>query len=622
MSEVTKENIISSNVIWDIESIYPSIDSNQFRDDFSELEKKISLLEASSLNLTPKLKMILSQPKNSVVDSTLVNEIQEFLEHSESAQILFYNLYFYLHALISIDFTVTKLKSKYSELQMLQSRLKESETTVDLFLSLCDKNYIEAVLSSPKCRPHEFIISRQRLKSKKLLSEQEENLIIALNNSGHKAWSELYDNLCGQMKCELKFTDRTETVGLSVALSYLKQEDSERRAVAWRAVQEAWGSNIESAAAIVNALAGWRHAENKKRSINYTVTHLDAPLHRNCITRSTLEAIIEACRLNLPDTQAAGKTMAKLLGSDKLEPWDMLAPCPITAVKGKKNFKEAIDAIKAASSSISSELAEFIELNYQKNWIDGRVLPNKATGAYCTQLVKAKEPRVFMTYMGSNHDVMTLAHELGHAYHYWLIKDLPFAQQHYPSTLAETASVFLETVLGDYLFTRAESKEEQLEFAWGNAERALAFLINIPARFEFEDKFHQLRLKRTLSPEEICKLNNEVWTKWYGDVLTKNDNLFWTHKLHFHMAGPGFYNFPYTFGYLFSLAIYARREQLGSNFFSVYKEILRDTGRMTAEDLIKKHLGENIETVEFWQKSISVVKNKLVNFEQIAKKFN
>jgi oligoendopeptidase F len=198
------------------------------------------------------------------------------------------------------------------------------------------------------------------------------------------------------------------------------------------------------------------------------------------------------------------------------------------------------------------------------------------------------------------------------------MRDLPLEETSYPMTLAETASIFAETVLKDVMIEKSKTQEQKLEFAWAHIEGAVNLLLNIPARFEFESSFYQKRKERTLSARELCELTDEAWTKWYGDSLTENDKMFWASKQHFAISHLSFYNFPYTFGYLFGLSIYARRKTLGKNFWPTYQAILRDTGRMKAEDLIQKHLGEDIRTTEFWQKSIDVVKSQIEDFKKLV----
>lgn len=417
----------------------------------------------------------------------------------------------------------------------------------------------------------------------------------------------------------MKYPDKTETVGLAQALGSLFQKEELERKTAWHAVQEAWTEHRETSAAILNSLAGWRHEVNKKRSHTKPLHYLDTPLHENRIQHATLDALMAACHKNIQSTRKAPVLMAKVLKKTHLDPWDLLAPSPLGEESKKVEFSEAVRLVREAYGNVDPLMADFVDMMVKNNWIEGRVLPNKTTGAYCTYFNKSRQPRVYMTYMGSDHDVSTLAHELGHAFHSWSMRDLPPVQTNYPMTLAETASVFGETALRDTLLQKAKTKEEKLDFSWNELEAASAFLINIPARFEFEKNFYDKRTEKALSPDELGTLMDEAWGKWYGPVLSKNDKLFWAHKLHFSIAGDNsFYNFPYAFGYLFSLSIYARRKELGADFMPTYVNVLRDTGRMTAEDLIQKHFGEDITQPEFWQKSLDLVVNKLTAIEELV----
>lgn len=232
---------------------------------------------------------------------------------------------------------------------------------------------------------------------------------------------------------------------------------------------------------------------------------------------------------------------------------------------------------------------------------------------------KSRTPRVFQTYMNSYKDVSTLAHELGHAYHSWALKDLPRSTTEYTMSLAETASIFSETLLADHLI-KISSPDIQFEIAWAEANHAAGLLINIPARYEFEKNFYTARQNGPLSPEELNQMTDQAWRKWYGENLSETEKQYWMTKLHFSISGVSFYNFPYTFGYLFSLGIYAQKEKYGKDFFKLYTDILKDTGRMTAEDLIKKHLNQDITQPEFWLESLKIVEKKAEHFENLLKK--
>jgi oligoendopeptidase F len=219
-----------------------------------------------------------------------------------------------------------------------------------------------------------------------------------------------------------------------------------------------------------------------------------------------------------------------------------------------------------------------------------------------------------MTYKGSLDDVSTLAHELGHAFHNWVMRDLPLPETWYPMTLAETASIFAETVVSDVLLKTAETTTAKRRILWGELGSAEAFLMNIPARYRFECELYKARADRTLSPSELSDLMVGAWQKSYGDTLAEMNELFWCSKLHFHMSSTSFYNYPYTFGYLFALGVYAQREKLGPRFFDAYVQLLRDTGRMSAEDLAWKHLNVDLRQPQFWLDSIAMIDRQIEQF--------
>ncbi|WP_413577573.1 M3 family oligoendopeptidase [Bdellovibrio sp. HCB290] len=593
---------------WDIESVYPSISSKEFQADWNTIHSDLESLQKNIAELKPQF----ANP----TDKT-ISQIQNILLMDEQTSILGATLGTYLSCSLSVDSSNAEAKIKSSELDIFNSKFSQTMVPLRLFLQHCEESVFKKVLNHEKIKPYQFIFEQDRVIATYSLPEAQETLLKSLEVSGHSAWGELYDELSGNIRVQLKYPDRTETVGLAKASALTKTANELDRKVAWLGIQEAWNEHQHSAAAIVNALAGWRLEEAEKRSHTKPKTFMNDPLFNNRISQATLDAMISACKNNTKDIQKAGLLMAKVMKKDRLALWDLMAPSPIAASPAAIPFEQGAKIVRDAFAHVSPEMADFVQMMVDKNWIEGRILPNKRTGAYCTGFLKTQEPRVYMTYMGSNSDIGTLAHELGHGFHAWVMRDMSLGEQNYPMTLAETASVFAETVLGDALMSKAKSSEEKIENAWGDLESAMAFLVNIPVRYDFEHRFYEARKERTLSAQELRELMKTVWTEWYGDSTEGADELFWAHKLHFHIADLSFYNFPYTFGYLFSLSIYARRQELGASFMDKYKAILRDTGRMNAEELIMKHLGEDITQPAFWQKSIDVVKSKISHFESL-----
>jgi oligoendopeptidase F len=196
------------------------------------------------------------------------------------------------------------------------------------------------------------------------------------------------------------------------------------------------------------------------------------------------------------------------------------------------------------------------------------------------------------------------------------MRDLPASQRSYGMSLAETASIFGETLVRDALLGSASSGQERLNMAWEEMSALVAFILNIPTRFEFEKGLYEARGERPLLPRELRQMMSEAWTNWYGDALSEPDPLFWANKLHFYISGLSFYNFPYLFGYLFSLGVYAGRAE-GGDFYPRYRALLRDTGRMSAEDLATKHLEVDLTRSEFWQNTVTSLESRVDAFEDL-----
>jgi oligoendopeptidase F len=200
------------------------------------------------------------------------------------------------------------------------------------------------------------------------------------------------------------------------------------------------------------------------------------------------------------------------------------------------------------------------------------------------------------------------------------MRDLPRAETSYPMCLAETASIFFETVVAADLLARAQTSEEKFAIAYSNAESAGVFMLNIPARFKFEYDLYTRRSVGKLSKSEIDTLMVDAWKHYYGPSLERLDEvgIFSATKLHFSISGLSFYNFPYSFGYLFSLSVYAARGRLGPKFADVYTGLLRDTGRMTAEEVVAKWLDGDITQKKFWEGGVALVKSQVEEFEQFS----
>jgi oligoendopeptidase F len=214
----------------------------------------------------------------------------------------------------------------------------------------------------------------------------------------------------------------------------------------------------------------------------------------------------------------------------------------------------------------------------------------------------------------------TLAHELGHAYHSWVLRDEPVFLQDYPMNLAETASTFAEAVLGEQRLQRTTSDYERLQILDGMLGDAVAFLMNIHARFLFEDEFHKQRRNGELSADQLNQIMEKAQREAYLNQLADGgwNPRFWVSKLHFYITSIPFYNFPYTFGYLLSLGVYAIGKQSGKDFPRQYQQLLLATGCQDAEDAVQSTMGFDLKKPDFWLKSLSIIADRVAQFVELS----
>ena len=588
---------------WDLSIVYNDLSDPRIQDDIALVEQCIDLLNKQS------------------ADCGNVEIMQNAILTNEAASRLAGTVANFASCYASVDATNAEAKSLLGKMTRIFSELSQAFSPFDLTLTHADEEFILRVLDheNPDISGQAFSILNSRKLADTRLSNAEEQLLAAMSVDGKSAWGNLYDNLTGSLKVKLKYVDgKSEELGFSQAASILYGSEFERQEAAWRGVQDAMQTHQESFAAILNALAGWRLTENKKRSTKREAHFLEPSLHGSRIQAETLNAMMTVAKDSRAIGQKAGLLMAKVHGLDEMKPWNHLAAMPALSGEVKVyDFDEAIDVICEAFETVNPEMSEFVRLMVQNGWIDAAPNANKRLGAYCTKLPATRTPLVFMTWSGSRSDLMTLAHELGHAFHNWVIRDLPLCQTYYPMTLAETASIFAENIVRDHLISKAESVDEKLEMLWEELSSALALMINIPVRYEFEKSFYERRQDGELTADDFCELMSETWKEWYGDVMSEPDPYFWASKLHFSIDSVSFYNYPYLFGFLFSKGIYAQRETKGEAFYTDYINLLRDTGCMMAEDVVEKHLSMDLTQPTFWQQSVELVREKVDEFERL-----
>ena len=594
--------------VWDLSVAYSGLDDPRIAADIAFVRERLSdLLQWQ-------------------VAAAEITVLQQAVSQCELARISAYNLAEYAGCLLAVNSADEVARKLSGQVDKLLAELEQAFEPFDNRLIRMDAGELEQLLGtedgSGSLERFRFSIEQRRSLRDTRLDVAEEQLLSLMAVDGHAAWSHLYNRITGGLDVELALSDGScERVGLSQAASILYGGDSLRREPAWRGIRAQMEAHSESIAAILNALAGWRLSEYQKRSHTRPVHFLDPSLHDSRIDRRTLDCLLKVAWDNVELGRKAARLMAELYQTDSLEPWDQMAamPAPEGVQVREYSFSEAIDIIRKCFAGVDPEMGEFVDMMVERQWIDAAPQPRKQLGAFCSGFSAHRIPVVFMTWGNSMSDVLTLAHELGHAFHSWVMRDLPFSQSNYPMTLAETASIFAESVVRDELLAAAATSYERRLMLFEEMSSALAFLVNIPVRYEFERDFYEQRAEGELGVRALRELMSATWSRWYGDSMSQPDDLFWASKLHFSIADVSFYNYPYLFGYLFSKGVYAQRQQRGKAFYADYVKLLRATGSMTAEELAREHLQVDLAKPDFWQASIDIASAQVDAFERLLR---
>ncbi|MGF7046254.1 pepF/M3 family oligoendopeptidase [Paenibacillus sp. DS2015] len=483
----------------------------------------------------------------------------------------------------------------------LQAQLQSVSGEFDNLLRSTDDHTWEQWIAREEVRGISFIMNESRELAREKLSPELESLALDLAVDGYHGWSEFYDTIVSRV--QIPFEEEGEVVMLSAgqAANKLHVADAEARQDMFTKWEQTWTEAEDYCADTLNHLAGFRLKLYGRRGWNQL---LKEPLAINRMSEQTLNAMWNVIIESKPIFVEYLERKAKLLGVDKLSWVDVEAP--IGAVASKVTYQEAAENIVKQFGKFSPKLAEFSEMAFDKQWIEVEDRPGKRPGGFCTSLTQSKETRIFMTFSGTASNVSTLAHELGHGYHQHLMTDLPVLNQNYAMNVAETASTFAEMIVADALVKDAKNEQEKLGLLEEKIQNSIAFFMNIHARFLFETRFYDKRKEGLVSAQELSEIMEEAQKEAYCGALSSYHPHFWASKLHFYITGVPFYNFPYTFGYMFSTGLYVRAQQEGASFADKYDALLKDTGVMTVEELALKHLDADLTGSEFWQSAMDL----------------
>ncbi len=523
----------------------------------------------------------------------------------------------FLSCRTSADANDQAASTAMSGLDPVRTDLEKVTVAIRAGFSATGRDAFAALLAEPRLDGTSYYLDRIRQRAVWAMTPELEGLAADLAPTALRAWGRLYDQLSGTLRFTLRVPGRAaEEHPVAMTRTLLEDADPAVRRAALDGSAEAWKGAADVTAACLNSIAGTRLTLYKRRGIGH---FLEPALFDAGIERATLDAMLGAVRARQDIPRRYLRSKAARLGLSRLGFQDLMAPLPrpdAARVPWPDGCRRVRDAFGAAYPA----LRELAERAFADRWVDWSPRDGKRPGGFCTSSPLLGQSRVFMTYHGALGDVQTLAHELGHAFHNWVMRDLrPWARS-YPMTLAETASTFAEEVVLDATIAAPDlAAADRAAIIDARLQDAAVFLLNIPMRFDFEHDVYQHRADGELSVSRLGELMLDAQRKNYGDALdpAQLDPWFWASKLHFYITEVSFYNFPYTFGYLFSRGIVARFRAEGPSFLPRYEALLRATGSATAEDVASSTLGIDLRGRAFWDGAIDLIEADLARFEAL-----
>ena len=588
---------------WDMTVVYPGLDSPEFAAGFADVVARAAALEA----LFDAEGVDRGETGRSAADA--VAAVERVVEGLNATGEAFETLTAYLYGHVATDSRDDVAQARLSELERHRARLGTLRTRFTAWLGGMD---VEALVDrSPLLAAHAFPLRRAKRAAAHLMSPPEEALAAELNLSAGTPWGKLHDNLTSQLLVRLEVDGEERERPMSEIRNLALHPDREVRRRAYEAELAAWGANALPLAAAMNGIKGQVNTLTARRG---WADPLDEALFAAHIDRETLDALVGAAREAFPELRRYLKLKAQVLGLPALAWYDLFAP--VGRADREWAWPDATAFLLEQFGVYSDRMRGLADRAVRERWIDAGPRPGKRGGAFCMGL-RGDESRILANYTPSYDGVSTLAHELGHAYHNLNEAGLTPLQRETPMTLAETASTFCETIVREAALTRADAPE-RLFILEQSLQGSCQIVVDILSRFDFERRVFAARRERELSIDELNGAMLDAQRSTYGDGLDPDGlhPFMWAVKGHYYSAGRSFYNFPYLFGLLFGLGLYARFREEPDGFRAGYDELLASTGRADAAELAHR-FGIDLREPAFWRASLDVIRADVDRFAEL-----
>ena len=487
---------------------------------------------------------------------------------------------------------------------------------IDLEWAAASDDHVDAVLSDP-AQGLDFVrhyLRSQRRYSQHVLTEPEERILTEKSVTGSSAWGRLYDEVSAAMEVDLVQADgATQTVPLMQGLAMLQHPDRGIRVGAHEAITRGLQPGLRTRAFIFNTLVNDKQVDDRLRTYPSWISSRNLA---NEASDESVQALVDSvvARYDIPQRWYTLK--AKILGVDTIADYDRMAS--VAVAETHVPWSVATETVIDAYSSFSGELAGIVQRFLREDWIDAPANPGKRGGAFCAYTVPSHHPYVLLNWTSKTRDVATLAHELGHGVHGYLARQQGVFQMTTPLTLAETASVFGETVTSKRLLSTLSDPNERLALLAATLEDSIATVFRQVSMNRFEHSVHEARRNEG---ELAVERFNELWEASQAPLfgpsvqITEGYRIWWSYIPHF-IHTPG-YVYAYAYGQLLALSVYKRYEEVGDEFVPRYLDLLRAGGSMSPQDL-GRIVDCDLADPEFWDGGLAIVDEQLTAAEDAA----
>jgi oligoendopeptidase F len=469
------------------------------------------------------------------------------------------------------------------------------------------------LIEDPQCRKYRHFLRSLRRYRPHVLSEPEEKIIEDKANTGARAFSRLFDELVSSLTFDVEIDGARQQLNESGVLTLLYDPRREVRRAAAAALTRGLQANELVLGFIFNTLVQDHAMDDRLRRFS---DPMQARHLANEINAETVHALLHACEARHDLVQRYYRLKSRLLGIDRLADYDRYAP--VTADEATVSWSRCREVVLAAYGAFAPRMQEIAAEFFAQRWIDAEVRQGKRGGAFSASTVPSVHPYVLVNYTGRIHDVMTVAHELGHGVHQYLSRPQGYLQADTPLTLAETASVFGEMLVFEYLLREVTDPRARLGMLCNKIEDTIATVFRQATLTRFEQQLHAARrTEGELSRQRICALWQTANAALYGDAVTLTDDYRWWWAYIPHFVHTPFYCYAYSFGELLVLALYETYRREGETFVPAYLQLLAAGGSDTPQNLLRP-LGVDIEDPQFWQLGLEPFSKMVEEAERLA----